>query len=90
VALDWSTVRATHVQRACEAIRAGSKFRDRAHGLVVYYESSCLPAKEVLRQAYRLANSMNPDAVLVFSSGDATLNTLRKLGFRAERLPSRK
>jgi hypothetical protein len=49
----------------------------------------CLPVKEVLRLAYRLAKGLSPDVEVKFASGEASLNLLRRLGFRVERLSAR-
>lgn len=87
--IEWSAITASHVQRACESVAACRQSSDRTIGLVVYAGDRPLPAKEVLREAYRLAKGLAPDAEVNFASGEATLNVLRKLGFRAERLSSR-
>ena len=86
MALNWKSVSAEHVQQACTLV-AKSHRRNPSRGLVIWSGDQCLPAKVVLREAYRLANNLSPGAAIRFSSGDATLNTLRTLGFRAERLP---
>lgn len=85
--IDWSLVTTSHVQKACEAVAA--KRTDRNSGLIVYFGERQLPAKEVLREAYRLAKGLAANAEVNFASGDATLNLLRKLGYRAERHGSR-
>jgi hypothetical protein len=85
VALNWKTVTAEHVHAALKQI-AASKSTDRAFGLVIVDGDRKLPAKEVLRVAYRLANKLPNDAVVKFSSGDGTLNVLSNLGFNAKRL----
>jgi hypothetical protein len=86
MALNWATVTADHVRQACEAIRSQPRFRDRNAGLVIYYGENRLPAKIALREAYRLANGLTPDTEIKFSSGEQTLNRLKELGFRAERM----
>jgi hypothetical protein len=60
----------------------------RATGIVVWHKELPLPAKEVLRIAYRIANGLPENAALRFSSGDATLRLLSHLGFNVERLGS--
>lgn len=87
--IEWSAISAAHVQQAFEAIAARPGTRDRAAGLVVYSGETCLPAKQVLREAYRIAKHLPSDAKVSFASGEATLGKLRKLGFRAERVTAR-
>lgn len=88
MAIEWSAITAGHVQQAFESIAARHPNADRSTGLVVYSGERRLPAKEILREAYRLAKGLAPEAEINFASGEATLNVLRKLGFRAERLSS--
>ena len=57
-----------------------------ARGLIVTYKDKQLPVKVILRMAYRLANNIPSETKLKFSSGEASLQFLRSLGFRAERL----
>lgn len=90
MAIEWNTVTATHVRHACDFVIARDGTRDRDTGLVVFAGERRLPAKEILREAYRMANGLSPETEVKFSSGEATLNVLRKLGFRAERLGSRR
>ena len=84
MALNWKSVSAEHV-RAAIAIVDASRSSKRASGLVLLDGDRVLPAKEVLRTAYRLANKLPAESAVKFSSGDGTLNTLRQLGFSAER-----
>ena len=84
MALNWKSVTADHVRAALKQV-AASKSADRVSGLVIVNEGRTLPAKEVLRVAYRLANRLPHDAPLKFSSGDGTLNVLQRLGFNAKR-----
>jgi hypothetical protein len=84
VALNWKSVSAEHV-RAAVAEVAASRTHDRATGLVLLDGDRSLPAKDVLRTAYRLANKLPSEAAIKFSSGDGTLNILRQLGFTVER-----
>lgn len=86
--IEWSVITTNHVKQACESVAARSTDRD--SGLVVYSGERRLPAKEILREAYRLAKGLDPEAEVNFASGEATLNILRKLGLRAERLSSRR
>jgi len=83
MALNWSTVRAKDVERACEEL--AKEPRDTKTGLIVAYHGRALRAKEVLRLAYRYANDLPDTVTLEFSSGDTTLVILKRLGFRAER-----
>jgi hypothetical protein len=89
MALKWNTVRAEHVRAACDMVAAG-KTRKNISGLVVWHNEQALPAKEVLRSAYRLANNLAADEEVNFSSGDATLRLLTTLGFSAERIGSKR
>jgi hypothetical protein len=89
MAIEWNVVTAQHVREACDAVAARESSRDRDTGLVVFVGDRHLPAKEILREAYRRAKGLQPDAEVHFASGEATLNVLRKLGFRAERLGAR-
>jgi hypothetical protein len=59
---------------------------NRRSGLVIMDGARIYSAKEVLRVAYRLANRLRDDSVVKFSSGDGTLNVLKKLGFEARRI----
>ena len=86
MALNWSSVKPEHVKKACDLLKGRKSTGRMPSGLVVHHEGLILPAKEVLRLAYRLANGLADDERLIFSSGDATLNRLRKLGFSAERI----
>lgn len=87
--LDWSTVRAEHVKKACELIVARDHTR-RMHskgGLFVLFQQESLPAKQVIRIAYCLANNMSLESKVKFASGEGTLNRLRALGFVVKREP---
>lgn len=86
MAIDWNLVAEEHVQRACEVVANRAQRRTEATGLVVLWGERRLPAKEVLREAYRLAKGLPAEASISFSSGEGTLNVLRRLGCRAERL----
>jgi len=88
--IDWDSITASDIRKACEeAVATGGK-ADRDKGLVIYAGERRLPAKGIVREAYRLANGLDPSAKIDFASGEATLNLLRRLGFRAERLSSRR
>jgi hypothetical protein len=84
VALNWKSVTAEHVRAALKEV-AASKSTDRRSGLVIVDGNRHLPAKDVLRVAYRLANKLPTSAPVKFSSGDGTLNVLVNLGFDARR-----
>jgi len=83
--IEWDAIAPIHVQKASELVAT----RERTTGLVLFVGEQRLPAKQVLREAYRLAKGLPQDAEVKFASGESTLNLLRKLGFRAERLGSR-
>jgi hypothetical protein len=85
VTLNWKSVSADHVQAALKQV-ANTTAKDCTSGLIVFDGNRKLPAKEVLGVAYRLANKLASDVALKFSSGDGTLHTLQRLGFRAERI----
>lgn len=87
--LNWRSVTAEHVRQACEVV-AASRPGKRKSGIVIWYAERSLPAKEVQRVAYRLANGLPENAELRFSSGDSTLALLSRLGFRVERTRTRK
>jgi hypothetical protein len=84
VAMNWKSVSAEHVRAAIAEV-AAARTHDRATGLLLLDGDRALPAKEVLRTAYRLANKLPAESAVKFSSGDGTLNILRQLGFAAER-----
>ena len=84
--LDWKSVKTEHVRKACETLLVSDRPRDRRqHGLFVTFHGVDLPAKAVLAMAYRLAKTRQADAIVRFSSGDATISRLRSLGFDATR-----
>ena len=85
MALNWKSLKPEYVRQACEAVAASNPPR-RAVGIVVWHKDHPLPAKEVLRIAYRIANGLPDDAEVRFSSGDATLRLISELGFNVERL----
>jgi hypothetical protein len=84
VALNWKSIRAEHVKESIRRV-AGQSKRDRTTGLVIVADGRRLPAKEVLRIAYRIANNLPDSAQVKFSSGEGTLSVLRQLGFVVER-----
>ena len=89
MALNWSTLKAEHVRRACEVLLKGEQQpRTKAKGIFVVYENQQLPAKHVVRLAYCFANNLSPSTSLKFSSGEGTANLLRRLGFTVERVAS--
>jgi hypothetical protein len=85
MALKWNTVRPEHVRAACERV-AAARTRPSTSGIVVWHNEQPLPAKDVLRYAYRIANNLPADEEVKFSSGDATLRLLETLGFSAGRI----
>jgi hypothetical protein len=54
--------------------------------LIVIYKDKNLPAKTILPIAYYLANNIPSETKLKFASSEGSLQLLRSLGFRAERL----
>jgi hypothetical protein len=87
MALNWKTVTAEHIRQACERV-AASHAGKRSSKIVIQYQGQTLPAKEVQRTAYLIANNLPDNTDLKFSSGDTTLNLLSNLGFKVERLES--
>lgn len=79
--LNWKSVASHHVQRALEKVSGTHRA-----GIIVWHNGLALPAKEVLRVAYRLANGLAEDAEVRFSSGDPTVRLLSHLGFKVERV----
>jgi hypothetical protein len=59
---------------------------ERRSGLFLIEGSRVYPVKEILRVAYRLANDLQNDRAVKFSSGDGSLNVLTRLGFDAKRI----
>src|SRR5262245_27564262 len=89
VSLNWNSVAAEHVAKACDLVAAGqSRPRAGAKGLFVTYKGRQLPAKHVLRVAYQLANKLPLESVVKFSSGEGTIQRLRKLGYEVDRTPA--
>ena len=65
MALNWKTVTAEHIRQACKkvaAVRTGK----RASKIVIQYEGQTLPAKEVQRTAYLIANNLPDSTELKF------------------------
>ncbi len=85
VALNWKSVTADHVREALRLVLA-SRATNRVSGLILIEGDRTVSAKEVLRVAYRIANKLQSDADIKFSSGDGTLNILRNLGFNVTRV----
>jgi hypothetical protein len=86
MALNWKSLKAEHVKQACSILRSGQRVPSvKKAGLYVRFETVDLPAKEVLGVAYRIANGLQQDTKLRFSSGEGTIALLRALGFEAGR-----
>lgn len=86
MSLNWRTVRASDVERACVLVESGTQAtRTPAKGIFLIHNGRTFPAKHVLRLAYCIANKLPLDSKLKFSSGDSTINLLRGLGFEVER-----
>ena len=86
MALNWKTVKAAHMTQACDVLLDQGAARATAKGIFILYGGKRLPAKHVTRLAYCLANGLPLDSKLKFSSGEGTVNLLRRLGFTVERL----
>ena len=86
MALNWKSVKAEHVARACELLLKEGGKRNAAKGIFVLFDGQRLPAKHAVRLAYCLANGLPHDSKLKFSSGDGTVNLLQKLDFSVERV----
>ena len=86
MAIDWSRVAGEHVRRAAETLAPKVGRSRKKNGLFVIVDGQYYPAKQVLRIAYSLASGIPQAAVPKFSSGDASMRILRKLGFVAERV----
>ena len=85
--INWDTVRAEHVKRACELLISGEgELKGRAKNLFVEYQEHSLPAKQVLRLSYLFANRLPLDTTLKFASGDGTMSRLQGLGFTVRRV----
>ena len=84
--LNWKSVKAIHVTKACEAFLKSAGPATKPRGLIITYKGKQLPAKVILRMAYCLANNIPSETKLKFSSGEGSLQLFRSLGFRAERL----
>ena len=87
MALDWKSVKAEHVAKACQIVASGGATpKARSKGIFVLHGDKRLPAKHILRVAYCFANGMPIDSMVKFSSGEGTTNRLRALGFEVEHL----
>jgi hypothetical protein len=84
--LNWKSIEAVHVTQACESFLNVAGPRPKPRGLIVTYKDKQLPAKAILRIAYCLANNIPSETKLKFASSESSLQVLRSLGFRAERL----
>jgi hypothetical protein len=87
VAIDWSKVKQEHVVWAAQSLsRQQTSQRQKHFGLFVVVGGVRLPAKQVLRFAYSSASKISLESVPKFSSGDATMTLLQRLGFSVERV----
>jgi hypothetical protein len=84
--MNWKSVNAANVTKACETFLNSASAGAKSQGLVVTYKGKQLPAKTILRIAYCLANNIPPETKIKFASSESSLQFLRSLGFRAERL----
>jgi hypothetical protein len=84
--LNWQTIRANDVERACQLVESGQQTsRTPSKGIFLIHNGQQLPAKHVLRLAYCLANKLPLESKLTFSSGESSINLLRSLGFTVDR-----
>jgi hypothetical protein len=80
--LNWKSVNATHVTKACEQCLNSKSTGAKASGLVVTYQGKQLPAKTVLRIAYGLANNISAETKIKFASSESSLQRdLLQLGY---------
>ena len=85
MALDWKTVKAEHVEKACDLLVSGTALpRSKAKGIFVVRDGERLPAKHVLRLAYCIAHRLPMNTLVKFSSGEGTVSRLRGLGFEVD------
>jgi hypothetical protein len=84
--LNWKSLEAAHVTQVCETFLNSASPRLKPRGLIVVYKDKQLPAKTILRIAYCLANNIPSETKLKSASSEGSLQLLRSLGFRAERL----
>jgi hypothetical protein len=82
--MKWDSVKQEHIVKACQ-IAATENRVPRRRGLFIVFGEIELPAKEVMRIAYCLANGMSTQSPLKFASGEGTLNLLRSRGFAVKR-----
>ncbi len=88
MAINWNSVKPKHVRQACESILASDgRAKPKAKGLTVEYKDQQLPAKQVLKLAYQIANGPGSGIGLDFASGEGTIRMLKTMGFIAGRLP---
>ena len=72
--LNWKSVKAAHVTRACEAILNSAGAEPKPGDLIVIYKDKRLPAKTILRIAYCLANDIPSEPKLKFASSEVVFN----------------
>jgi len=86
LAIDWKKITKAHVEEACNSLAQTPVIeRLRVGSIVVLHKEKNLPAKKVLRRAYEIAIGKQ-ESQLRFSSGDGTVNFLRKFGLEVGRL----
>lgn len=86
MSLNWHSVRAVHVVKACELALNTPKIPPiRENGLFITYRNQFLPAKYILRLAYCIANDLPTSSSPKFTSGEDKIRLLQKLGFQAGR-----
>jgi len=86
MAIKWNSIGTDHVTRAFELLAKDSVNHNRGgRSLFVTHQGLSLPAKDVMRLAYLLANRLPPDTKVKFSSGEGIMARLTSLGFAVER-----
>lgn len=86
MAIDWKKITKAHVEEACNSLVQNAVIeRLRVGSIVVSHRDRNLPAKRVLRRAYEIAIGKQ-ESQLKFSSGDGTVNLLRRFGLTVGRL----
>jgi hypothetical protein len=78
--LNWKSVKAAHVTRACEAVLNSAAARPKPGGLIVIYKDKNLPAKTILPIAYCLANNIPSETKLKFASSEGSLQLFAVAG----------
>ena len=88
--LNWSSVRKEHLDQAISLVRSG-KYQPRvqAKGILVMFDGDALPAKYIAKLAYQLANGLEIDGWLDFTSGDRIVRLFEEAGYSVKRTSRR-